>query len=158
MSKQDFSFSGISIAYSVVKDYYPVNYKNPYFDHFVFQPMIGDGTCADNVYTMAAYAADEDGTVLNGEAMLAAIPFNHPVPAKKHIQFANLHLDLTALGKLYPPGGTTTELRIYPSGTYYCGHNGEDTAYMVYFAETGTKDGPDLITKTPINPSPPYHG
>jgi hypothetical protein len=146
-------FSGIKIDYSVVSTYYPVNYKNPYFDHFVFQPMISDCYQQDDNFTLAAYAADADGTVLNSQNMLATTPLTgNFAGTKKNIQFANMHLDLTALGGLYPPG-ITTDLRVYPSGGYYC-QNGIETAYVLYVAETG--DGADVILKTPINPSPPH--
>ncbi len=151
-------FSGISLAYSVVTQYYPVNYANPYFDHFVFQPMLGDGHKADDDFTLAAYAVDADGTVLNNQGMLDTNPLpGHKVQVtKKCIQFANLHLDLTALGQLYKPGSPPSELRIYPSGVYYSNPNGKETDYMLYTAETGDEVDPDVVVKTPINPSPPY--
>jgi hypothetical protein len=148
------NFSGISIAYSVISTYYPVNYRNPYFDHFVFQPTIPDGTSTDNDFSLAIYAVDGDGTVLNdGNPLTPTTPLNDKVPGTKpNIQFANYHLDLTALGSLYPPG-ITTDLIVYPSGSYYK-HNGKETAYVLYIAESG--DGVDVVLTTPINPSPPY--
>jgi hypothetical protein len=155
--KRQNSYSGVSIAYSVVTQYYPVNGANPDFKRFVFQPMIEDGEGAKDVFTIAAYAEDKDWKVLNGQGMLATTPLNVMIPAKKKcIQLANMHLDLAALATLYPAGGTATDLRIIPSGTYYSGPNGE-TSYMLYYAETGPDD-PDVVTKTPLNPSPPYHG
>jgi len=155
--KRQNSYSGISIAYSVVIKYYPVNSANPDFKRFVFQPMIEDGEGAKDIFTIVAYAEDKNWNVLNGGGMLVTTPLNITIPAKKkRIQFANMHLDLKALATLYPEGGTTTDLRIVPSGTYYSGSNGE-TPYMLYYAETGTDD-PDVVTKTPLNPSPPYHG
>jgi len=151
MPKKNY-FSGIKVAYSVINTYYPVNYRNPYFDHFVFQPMINDGTCADDNFTLAAYAANGDGTVLNGQNMLAKTDLaDNFLGSKPHIQFANMHLDLTALGELYPPG-VTSDLIVYPPGGYYA-LNSKETAYVLYIAKT--TDGADVVITKPLDPSPP---
>ncbi len=142
--KRQNSYSGISIAYSVVTQYYPVNAANPDFKRFVFQPMIEDGEGAKDIFTIAAYAEDKYWKVLNNGVMLDTNPLpHHKVQVtKKCIQFANMHLDLTALGQLYKPGSPESELRVYPSGLYYSSPNGE-TSYMLYYAETGTEVEPD---------------
>ncbi|HTD42299.1 MAG TPA: hypothetical protein VK671_16830 [Mucilaginibacter sp.] len=147
-------FSGVIMTHDVVSTYYPVNYRNPYFDHFVFQPMIDDGTGADDNFTLAAYAVNADGTVLNGQNMLETKEIEtNPFPGTKpNTQFANMHLDLTALGILYPPG-VKSDLYVYPPGGYYR-QNGVETAYVQYVAETGT--GTEVVINTKINPSPPY--
>ncbi len=152
MSKKNY-FSGVKMAHDVVSTYYPVNHKNPYFDHFVFQPMIDDGNSADDNFTLAAYAADADGTVLNGQNMLETTELTgNFTGTKSNIQFANMHLDLKALGILYPPG-MTGDLHVYPPGGYYK-QNGNETAYVLYIAETGAGTG--VVINTPVNPSPPY--
>jgi hypothetical protein len=83
--KRQNSYSGISIAYSVVTQYYPVNNTNKQFNRFVFQPMIEDGEGATDIFTIAAYAEDINGNVLNNAGMLATTPLNIQVPAKKNV-------------------------------------------------------------------------
>lgn len=152
MTKKNF-FSGVKMSYDVVSTYYPVNQKHPNFDHFVFQPMIDDGTGTDDNFTLAAYAVGKDGTVLNNQNMLKTSELSSNFTGTKpNIQFANMHLDLTGLGILYP-SGVTSDLQVYPPGGYYK-QNGNETAYVSYVAETGT--GTNLAITTAINPSPPY--
>ena len=151
MAKQNF-FSGVKMTAATVSAYYK-NPAYPNFDHFVFQPMIDDGSAANDNFTLAAYAVDKYLKVLNNGNPLPVNELNNNyLGTKPNIQFANMKLDLTALADLYP-AGVTSELRAYPPGGYYY-QNGVETAYVLYVAET--KHAENVVVTKPINPSPPF--
>jgi hypothetical protein len=147
MAKKN-SFYGASLSFSIVSTYFPVNSNYPYFHHFVFQPMMGDGHKTNDDYTLIAYAVDSYGNVLNSYPLQASNAI--PVDAKQTVQYANMNLGLDGLGTLYPTGaGVISDISLFPTD-FYLGTN-----YVYYTAETQGPGG-FVIYTSQINPSPPY--
>jgi len=159
MDKYNF-FSGIRMPSTLVSQYYPPqkNSPNALFDHFVFQPMLDDGSKSDDNFTLAVYAVDVNLKVLNnGEQLKPTTELNDNIQGTKpNIQFANMKLFLPALGIIYP-NGVNLDLKVYPPGGYYW-QNGKETAYVLYIANAGDGDGngTEGNPTVPVNPSPPY--
>jgi hypothetical protein len=144
MAKENW-FASVVMSYNIVGTYYPPNNNYPDFDRFVFQPMIDDGTQADDVYTLIAYAVDVDGNVLASFPSLTVLT-PRVLKSKKTVNFANLKMDLADLAALYPTGGNSA-ITMVPKGFYNGGN------YIYYIATT---DNGELASgSTQINPSPP---
>ncbi len=146
------TFNGATMSYANVSTYYPINPKNPDFDHFVFQQVLANPNNADNVYGLCAYAVF---TAVSGlqpvfVALGAQNKSGQPYKAPAGVQFANMKLDQSGLSTLYPPVNNGPDMILMPVSAY------EGTEYVVYTASTpGSIHAGGSVT---LNPSPPYNG
>jgi hypothetical protein len=146
---RDNRFYICEMASTIVSTYY-LNSAYPTFDHFTFQPIIENGDAANDEYLLVVYAVGAAGTILGppGGYNLSK-PKTGPNPGLKanaQVQFANMRLDKTGLGTLYPGGVVTPSALVLTPAAY------GTTNYVSY--EVYNPDSPALASVT-INPSPP---
>lgn len=146
---RDNRFYICEMASTIVSTYY-LNSAYPTFDHFTFQPIIADGNAANDEYLLVVYAVGATGEVLSPIGGIAlSKPKTGPNPglkANSQVQFANMRLNKTGLGTLYPGGVVTPSALVLTPAAY------GTTNYVSY--EVYNPDSPALASVT-INPSPP---
>jgi hypothetical protein len=146
------TFEGAVMYYGDIVTYYPINAKNPNFDHFVFQQTLPDSGNSDNSYGLCAYAVF---TAISGitPVLITLGPQKRtgkPYKAPAGAQFANMKLEQDGLATLYPPG-VTVDMVLTAVSSY----NG--TEYVYYTASTDDGDHASGGSVN-LNPSPPFNG
>ncbi len=136
------SFYGANISY---KDVISVYYRTQgTFSCFVIQPMIADEDTSDG-YTIALWAVDNRGAVMNGFEPISLPANKHSLPIKKRVQFANVYLTKEQLDKLYSDGTFNLGLNPIPYSA-----NDKYVGFEIFNASEE-----QVTTLGTINPSPP---
>jgi hypothetical protein len=142
MAKQNLFF-GANIPFADIALYY----NQGTFSYLVFQPMIPDGGKPNDDYTIALWAVDNIGAVMNGYEPIILPPNKHFIEAKKKVHFANVYVERPQLENLFKDGQFTIGLAPISYAA-----NKEYVSFEIFNAD---KDSLNYTALSLANPSPP---